>query len=72
MQLLADEPIISLAAAHPSGAGMFSFDPLAGNIHTRVDQLIDRHQFLRSDVDGTRKARVQHAYRTSTHLSMEK
>jgi hypothetical protein len=51
---------------------MFSFDPLAGNIRHEVDQPIDRHQFLRSDFDGTRKARAQQAYRTSMHLSMEK
>jgi hypothetical protein len=51
---------------------MFSFDPLAGNIRHQVDQLIDRHQFLRSDFGGTRKAGAQQAYRTSTRLSMEK
>jgi hypothetical protein len=51
---------------------MFSFDPLAGNIRHEVDQLMDRHQFLRSDFDETRKAGALQAYRTWTHLSMEK
>jgi hypothetical protein len=36
----------------PRGPGMFSFDPLAGNIRHEVDQLIDRHQFLRSMLTG--------------------
>jgi hypothetical protein len=40
---------------------MFSFDPLAGNIQHEVDQLIDRHQFLRSDFDGTRNPQGESA-----------
>src|SRR5947209_2259928 len=39
-------------------------DPLAGNIRYQVDQLIDRHHFLRADIDGTRKIRAQQPYRT--------
>src|SRR6516165_6522135 len=43
---------------------MLLLDPLAGNIRHQVDQLIDRHHFLRPDIDGARKVRAQQPYRT--------
>src|SRR6516165_3550167 len=43
---------------------MLLLDPLAGNIRHQVDQLIDRHHFLRPDIDGARKVGAQQPYRT--------
>ena len=52
MQLLFDKAIIRIPAADAEGSRNVGLvDDLAGNVRDHVNQLVDRHHFLRANVD---------------------